>query len=70
MTVNSRVLLPRPSRPNVEHHIEEEEGEMFKKARQLFEASELEQFGLKLEARKQELLKESPEELQDSREAA
>ncbi len=55
---------------NVEHHIEEEEGDMFKKARQLFESQELEQLGARLEARKLELKKESPEELQESREAA
>jgi hypothetical protein len=55
---------------NIEHHIEEEEGEMFKKARQLFDDSELEQLGARLEARKQELEAESPDELQETREAA
>jgi hemerythrin-like domain-containing protein len=30
---------------NIEHHIEEEEGDMFKTARQVFEADELEQLG-------------------------
>ena len=30
---------------NIEHHIEEEEGEMFKQARQVFDADELEQLG-------------------------
>jgi hemerythrin-like domain-containing protein len=55
---------------NVEHHIEEEEGEMFKKARQLFDRSELEALGVRLEARKAELEKESPEELQETRDAA
>ena len=30
---------------NIEHHIEEEEGEMFKQARQVFETDELEQLG-------------------------
>jgi hemerythrin HHE cation binding domain-containing protein len=38
---------------NVEHHIEEEEGEMFKKARQVFDASELEDLGARMERRKQ-----------------
>ncbi len=30
---------------NIEHHIEEEEGDMFKKARQIFDADELEALG-------------------------
>ena len=30
---------------NIEHHIEEEEGEMFKQARQVFDAGELEELG-------------------------
>ena len=30
---------------NIEHHIEEEEGEMFKTARQVFEDDELEELG-------------------------
>jgi hemerythrin-like domain-containing protein len=37
---------------NIEHHIEEEEDEMFKKARQIFETDELEQMGERMEARK------------------
>ena len=37
---------------NIEHHIEEEEGEMFPKARQVFEKSELEDLGRRMEARK------------------
>jgi hypothetical protein len=37
---------------NVEHHMEEEEGEMFKKARQVFDATELEDLGARMEARK------------------
>lgn len=58
------------AKENVEHHIEEEEGEMFKKARQLFDQSELEQLGEKLEARKLEVQKENPEQLQETREEA
>ena len=58
------------AKENVEHHIEEEEGEMFKKARQLFDQSELEQLGERLEARKLEVQKENPEELQETREEA
>jgi hemerythrin-like domain-containing protein len=33
---------------NIEHHIEEEEGEMFKKARQVFERKELEDLGVRM----------------------
>ena len=38
---------------NVEHHIEEEEGEMFKAARQVFDDDELEQLGEQMAQRKQ-----------------
>jgi hypothetical protein len=38
---------------NVEHHIEEEEGEMFKQARQVFSKSELEELGTRMEQRKE-----------------
>jgi len=37
---------------NVEHHIEEEEGEMFKQARQVFDAKELEELGSQMAERK------------------
>jgi hypothetical protein len=37
---------------NVEHHIEEEEGEMFKQARQVFDAQELDDLGSQMEARR------------------
>ena len=33
---------------NIEHHIEEEEGEMFKQARQVFDADELEALGARM----------------------
>ena len=33
---------------NIEHHIEEEEGEMFKTARQVFDADELESLGARM----------------------
>jgi hypothetical protein len=33
---------------NIEHHIEEEEGEMFTQAREIFEADELEQLGSRM----------------------
>ena len=37
---------------NIEHHIEEEEGEMFKSARAVFDRSELQELGARMEARK------------------
>ena len=43
---------------NIEHHIEEEEGEMFQKARQVFDRDELEQLGRAMEARKTEAMSE------------
>lgn len=39
---------------NVEHHVEEEEGEMFKKARQVLNADEIEMLGDRLQAAKKE----------------
>jgi hypothetical protein len=39
---------------NIEHHIEEEEGEMFKKARQTFDKDALEELGARMEAAKVE----------------
>ena len=43
---------------NIEHHIEEEEGEMFDKARQVFDREELEQLGRAMEARKTEAMQQ------------
>jgi Hemerythrin HHE cation binding domain len=40
---------------NLEHHIEEEEGEMFKQARQVFDAAELEVLGNRMEERQRRL---------------
>ena len=40
---------------NVEHHIEEEEGEMFKQARQVFSEEELADLGDRMAARKEQL---------------
>jgi hemerythrin-like domain-containing protein len=37
---------------NIEHHIEEEEGEMFRTARQVFDAAELDELGQRMDARK------------------
>ena len=43
---------------NVEHHMEEEEGEMFQKARQVFDKDELEELGTRMERRKAEAQRE------------
>jgi hemerythrin-like domain-containing protein len=40
---------------NVEHHIEEEENEMFEQARQVFDEEELEALGERMKARKDQL---------------
>ena len=37
---------------NIEHHIEEEEGEMFKTARSVFDKAELDDLGVRMAARK------------------
>ena len=37
---------------NIEHHMEEEEGEMFKQARSVFDRAELEALGERMAARK------------------
>ena len=39
---------------NVEHHVEEEEGEMFKKARKVLSEEQIENLGTRMEAAKQE----------------
>lgn len=39
---------------NVEHHVEEEEGEMFKKARKVLSTEQIEDLGVRLEAAKKE----------------
>jgi hemerythrin HHE cation binding domain-containing protein len=43
---------------NVEHHMEEEEGEMFQKARQVFDRDELDDLGTRMEERKKEAQQE------------
>ncbi|MDH4113069.1 MAG: hemerythrin domain-containing protein, partial [Actinomycetota bacterium] len=40
---------------NLEHHIEEEEGEMFEQARKVFDDDELGKLGDRMQARKEEL---------------
>lgn len=44
------------AKENVEHHIEEEEKEMFDQARQVFSEDELVELGERMQARKSELL--------------
>jgi hemerythrin-like domain-containing protein len=44
---------------NVEHHMEEEEGDMFKKARQVFDESELEDLGRRMADRRETATRES-----------
>ncbi len=43
-------------RENIEHHIEEEEGEMFEQARQVFDGAELEELGERMATVKQATL--------------
>ena len=43
---------------NIEHHIEEEEGEMFRKARQVFDRQELEDLGTRMATRKESAQRE------------
>jgi hypothetical protein len=43
---------------NLEHHIEEEEDEMFKQARQVMDRGELDELGERMAARKDELVAE------------
>ena len=43
---------------NIEHHIEEEEGEMFVKTRQAFDREELDELGSRMAARKAELARD------------
>jgi hemerythrin-like domain-containing protein len=40
---------------NIEHHIEEEENDMFEKARQVFDEDELKALGEQMTARKEQL---------------
>ncbi len=43
---------------NIEHHIEEEEGEMFPQARQVFDKDELQALGEQMAARKEQALRD------------
>jgi hemerythrin superfamily protein len=44
---------------NIEHHIEEEEGEMFKQARRVFDEAELEELGARMAARRETAMQEA-----------
>ena len=44
---------------NVEHHVEEEETEMFPKVKQVYNRAQLDELGQKLEAAKKEFIKKS-----------
>ncbi|HEX3281180.1 MAG TPA: hemerythrin domain-containing protein [Pyrinomonadaceae bacterium] len=44
---------------NVEHHVEEEEGELFSKARQVLSKSEIEELGVEMEAEKATQLRDA-----------
>jgi hemerythrin-like domain-containing protein len=46
---------------NVEHHVEEEEGELFSKARQVLSKQEIEELGVEMEAEKASQLAGAPE---------
>jgi hypothetical protein len=52
---------------NLEHHIEEEESEMFKQAKQVFEPTELTQIGESMMKRKEELMQQSASEARTSK---
>jgi len=41
---------------NIEHHIEEEEGEMFKTARSILSPAQLEELGARMQAMKEQAL--------------
>jgi hypothetical protein len=43
---------------NIEHHIEEEEGAMFKQARQVFDDAELDDLGRRMEERKRSAMRD------------
>jgi hypothetical protein len=44
---------------NVEHHVEEEEGEMFQKARQVIDEDEIDELGARMEELKKQLKQQS-----------
>lgn len=55
--------LVRSLREVVEHHVREEEGEIFPRAREVFSAGQLEEIGARLEARKKALVEQGMREM-------
>ena len=55
--------LARSIKESVEHHVQEEETEMFPRAREVYSAAQLREIGGRLEARKKELVEEGMREL-------
>jgi iron-sulfur cluster repair protein YtfE (RIC family) len=55
--------LVRSIQQAVEHHVSEEEGEMFPHAREVYSAAQLREIGARLEARKKELVEEGVREM-------
>ena len=49
MTDDTWAAKFKVAKENLEHHIEEEEGEMFRKARQIFSDDELEEMGRRMQ---------------------
>jgi hemerythrin superfamily protein len=60
MPTDSEMWKPKVKvlQENIEHHIEEEEEEMFKKARKVLSEEELEELGVRMEALKKEAMAE------------
>ena len=52
---------------NIDHHVEEEEGEMFPHAQKQLSSDELEQLGQQMEALKEQIQEEGPQEAVDTR---
>jgi hypothetical protein len=55
--------IVRSVREAVEHHVEEEEGEMFPRAREVFPANRLKELGAELEARRKQLVEQALPEM-------
>jgi hemerythrin-like domain-containing protein len=45
---------------DIEHHVQEEEGEMFKMVKEQFDAATLEELGAEMEAEKKKAMKSKP----------
>jgi hemerythrin-like domain-containing protein len=64
LAVDDETWAPKAKvmKENVEHHIEEEEGEMFKNARSVFDRSELDDLGARMQERKDQAMQEQEKE--------